>query len=75
MSIFQNGGDVTDEMRSRAFANAAVERRSTDNFLVAVHHLQRARDYLNELPVPWMNDCIHSGIDGIDRIIRDLQKD
>ena|ERR1700722_16916729 len=74
MAIMQNGKDVTKEVLERVALLAEAERRRTGKFGTAVTYLRSARFSLNELPRPWMNDCIHDSIVAIDQIIENLQK-
>lgn len=67
--IIRNGVDVTDEVFRQ------VAERQQNNPLKAdeaIVHLIKARNSLNELPRPWLFDCIYDSIQQIDAIIEKL---
>ena len=57
MSIWQNGRDVTAEVMAEAARRGARERVNKP-WAKALEHLVIAEGMLNDIPGPWMNDCI-----------------
>ena len=74
MSIMQAGVDVTEGVMARVKTLAVEEKLKTNHFYDTVGWLIRAKDSLNDLPVPWMNDCIYDSIVAIDKIIKELEE-
>lgn len=71
--IIQNGVDVTDAIAGKAKANGLLEKRRTNDYEEAQVFLIKAKSYLCDLPLPWMNDCVYNSIKKIEEILADLK--
>jgi cysteinyl-tRNA synthetase len=73
--IVQNGIDVTDRVMAEAKRKQEIGRRiyQRDYYPTVIAHLKSAKQVLEIIPRPWVDDCISEMRSAIDDMIKKME--